>query len=157
MDLPSGATVRVKGKPTTVRDAIIRARAVNAVLDDSLSRSGSVRDDPATLSVRVDLNVPKTLAMFERELTTLANKAFVAEMEWANAATHAEAWKGRRLQAEKDGEPLLAQQAATRHHEDALVATELRLELEEWQQMVTDYSAIIAMLRERLGSVDSTR
>ena len=119
-------------------------------MDDALSRSGTVHKVPVEL--RADLNVPKVLGDFERELAALVKHAFVAEMEWANAAKHVEAWTGRRLSAEQDGEPLLAQQALMRQQADALLASELRLELEEWQQMVADYSSVIEMLRERLPS-----
>jgi phage shock protein A len=103
------------------------------------------------LDLRADLNVPKTLRDFERELATLVSNAFVAEMEWAEAAKHVEAWKERRLSAEREGEPFFAQQALARQQQEALLASELRLEFEEWEQLVADYSSVIEMLRKRLA------
>jgi hypothetical protein len=49
-----------------------------------------------------------------------------------------------------EGATHLALQALSRQHEHELRTSELRLELEEWEQLVADYSAGIDMLRNRI-------
>jgi len=75
-----------------------------------------------------------------------------AREAWNQAANETEAWKGRALIATEEGNTLLAQQAFMRQQEQALLASELRLELEEWEQTATDCQAVIEMLRGRLPS-----
>jgi hypothetical protein len=80
---PSVAIGRVSNSPKTVRDSIIRLRAINAVLDEAISTSGRLYEDPRAFSLRADLDVPKTLLEFERELDSLTLQANLTREEVA--------------------------------------------------------------------------
>jgi hypothetical protein len=148
---PSVAIGRVSRKPRTLKDSVIRLRAVNAVLDEYISKSGRVRDDPTVSALRDDIDVAKTLSIFEHELAALRVDVRVADAEWALADDRLEFWKAKQRSAETESEPFFVQQALAQQQQAALLATEKRLELEEWEQLVADYSAVIAMLKERLS------
>ena len=147
---PSVAIGRVSNSPKTVRDSIIRLRAINAVLDEAISASGRLYEDPRAFSLRADLDVPKTLLEFERELDSLTLQANLTREEVALEAKQTEDWKRRHAISVGEGATHLALQALSRQHEHELRTSELRLELEEWEQLVADYSAGIDMLRNRI-------
>lgn len=93
----------------------------------------------------------ETLKVFERELAAIHVDARSAREAWRLEADQVERWKEARQSAEAEGDAFFVEQAIWCQRSQELLASERRLELEEWEQLVADYSAVIEMLKERLA------
>jgi hypothetical protein len=132
-----------------VRDALVRARATIAVLDEALNEPIAPLPTNEALALRPDLDAPTVIRDLERELANVSSEAETLRALLDEEMQANEAWPKRRQIAEREGRRDLAAQAVERADEHLGHAHELARELTALQNLAREYNRVIAELYTR--------